>query len=242
MVFNVSGGFSAGAVTTPTINASGSVNAGSIEIMPPTGGSGQAFIDFHHNRATADYSARIITNGQGLEMAGGDFLAINGRVGGQGGLRCKAGYAGGFANNGFNAEWNTSSQMYLWIDNSPQCGWYGGQWQAASDKELKEDISYKTDADKALEEVVQWKPAVFSYKARGVIKKGAPQLGFIANDLIKVSPDVVNGEGLEEGADIEKGNPLEKAYSLDQMAIIAKMAQAIQALEKRVAELESKQE
>ena len=110
----------------------------------------------------------------------------------------------------------------------------------SSDKELKKDISYREDSFKALDEVCQWKVADFTYKARGILTESSGKLGFIANDLVKVSPETVKGEGVPEGADIEDNEVFAKAYTLDEVALIAKLTQAVQALTKRVEELEAK--
>jgi hypothetical protein len=69
--------------------------------------------------------------------------------------------------------------------------------------------------------------------------------GFIANDLVKVSPECVSG-GLPEDYDIEADPNNPDAYYLNQVPMIAKLTQAIQAQQKliddltaRVAALES---
>lgn len=128
----------------------------------------------------------------------------------------------------------------LYVDTT----WIGRvSFAVVSDKELKKDIVYRNDIDKALSEVSQWKVADFTYKERG---EHAPektnQFGFIANDLIEISPEVVKGYGLAEGADISNPEIAQCAYRLDETAIIAKLTQAIQALTKRVEELEAKLE
>jgi hypothetical protein len=45
--------------------------------------------------------------------------------------------------------------------------------------------------------------ADFKMKARGIIPETETMLGFIANDLITVSPECVSGKGLPEDYDIE---------------------------------------
>lgn len=42
------------------------MNPASIELFPPSGASHGGFIDFHFNRSSADYTSRIIENGQGI--------------------------------------------------------------------------------------------------------------------------------------------------------------------------------
>lgn len=94
-----------------------------------------------------------------------------------------------------------------------------------------------TKLQDALSEVEQWKPAMFAYKARGILPKSALQMGFIANDLVAVSPECVTGKGLGEEWD---ENAPEGAYELVPVAIMAKMARAIQQLSERLKELEAK--
>jgi len=147
------------------------------------------------------------------------------------GYRCqqgKSGYAG--SNNFYNFYWNSSSEVEVWIDTS-RVGKI--TLAAVSDKQLKEDISYVEED--ALSQVEQWKPAMFSYKARGILPKSALQMGFIANDLVAVSPECVTGKGLGEVWD---ENAPEGAYELVPVAIMAKMSRAIQQLSERVKQLE----
>lgn len=110
-----------------------------------------------------------------------------------------------------------------------------------SDRQLKKDIVYQTDIDRALAEVNQWQPVSYTYKARGEVPEIAGKFGFIANDLATVSPETVKGKGLEEGADIEDPEVFKDAYELDAIAMVAKLTLAVQALTKRVEELESAQ-
>ncbi|MXP48872.1 tail fiber domain-containing protein [Pantoea sp. Eser] len=107
---------------------------------------------------------------------------------------------------------------------------------STSDKGLNKDINYRDDATKALEEVLQWRPADFKMKARGIIPETADQLGFIANDLVKVSPECVGGKRLPEDYDIEADPNNSDAYFLNQVPMIAKLAQALQAQHKIISE------
>ncbi|EPT1451910.1 tail fiber domain-containing protein [Escherichia coli] len=225
--------------------SAGSVTANSIEIIPA---SGQAFIDFHHNGEKVDYTHRIITHTDGLhvEISGGygrDLIVTGGgRINADSGLACRAGKNRPSSVHGFNVEWNSASQMYLWIDDQAICFWNGSWASATSDRELKENIVYQTDAKKALNEVNAWKPASFVFKERGFIPKSEPILGFIANDLRDVTPEAVTGEGLTPDDDIHDSENFKKAYAIKEMALIAKLTLAVQALTERVAELEAKLE
>lgn len=126
----------------------------------------------------------------------------------------------------------------LWIDNTLVGRVAFGY---TSDRELKKDIVYHLNADKALAEVNQWQPVSYTYKARGEVREIAGKFGFIANDLVEVSPETVKGCGIEPGADIEDPEVFKDAYELDAVAMVAKLTLAVQALTKRVEELESAQ-
>lgn len=148
------------------------------------------------------------------------------------GIRGKQGASGVYESNSWQFYWNTSSQLEAWVDTS-KVG--NVTLSSTSDKGLKKDIKYRDDASKALEEVLQWRPADFKMKARGIIPESADQLGFIANDLIAVSPDCVSGKGLPESYDIEKDPNNPDAYYLNQVPMIARLAQAIQAQQEQIA-------
>ena len=111
----------------------------------------------------------------------------------------------------------------------------GAGIKATSDAELKNINAHVTDKQKALEEVLQWKPALFTYKERGVIPESEEILGFIANELIIPSPECVKGDGLKEGWD--ENNPT-GAYYLDETAMIAKLTGALQAQQEQIAVLQ----
>ncbi|MBZ6385549.1 MULTISPECIES: tail fiber domain-containing protein [Pantoea] len=192
--------------------------------------SSQPYIDFHHGKSTDDFTHRIITGDAGaLEFSHGTANAARFRV--AGGYQCRAGATGAYSGHCFNYNWNGSSQVEVWI-NADRVG--AITLAAVSDRALKKDITYRDDKDKALEEVMQWKPATFKMKARGIIPETADMLGYIANDLAAVSPECVTGEGLPDGYDLEKDPNPYGAYGLDQVAIMAKMTLAIQALEKQI--------
>lgn len=186
------------------------------------------YIDFHYGKSTADYTCRLINSAAGtLEIA--TPTDGNGRVRVNGGYQCRGGLAGSYNINSFNFFWNTGNALEAWVDTL-KIG--NVTVSSTSDKGLKKDIVYREDSTKALEEVLQWRPADFKMKARGIIPETPDQLGFIANDLVKVSPECVSGKGLPDDFDIEADPNNGDAYSLNQVPMIAKLTQAIHAQQK----------
>lgn len=144
------------------------------------------------------------------------------------GYRTAQGSAGAGGVNAFNFYW-TGSQLQAYIDSS-NVG--NVSLASTSDKGLKKGIKYREDASQALAEVLQWRPADFKMKARGIIPETAEQLGFIANDLVQVSPECVSGKGLPDDYDIDADPNNDTAYYLNHIPMIAKLAQALQAQQK----------
>lgn len=150
------------------------------------------------------------------------------------GYLSRSGTAGNAGLSAFNYCW-TNSGMEVWVDVT-NVGYIN--LNPASDAALKKDIDYVIPSDEdALNEVLSWRIARFKYKARGAIQESGEQFGFIANDLITISPACVKGEGLEEGYD--ENNPA-GAYYLDPIAMIAKLTLSIQELQKQIAELQDR--
>ena len=79
----------------------------------------------------------------------------------------------------------------------------GGTWVSGSDARLKRDIQPMTGY--GLSTVMQLKPVTYFYKAD---KTNHPEVGFIAQDVMKIIPEVVSGK---EG-DITKGESLGLSY------------------------------
>lgn len=139
-------------------------------------------------------------------------------------------------------DYGGGASVDLWVDNTR----FGAiQMGEVSDKWLKDNIEYLSDKNvmgdisattKALSEVMEWKPATFRFKKRGIIPESETRLGFIANDLVVTSPECVKGKGLEDGYD---ENDTTDAYSLDETAMIAKLTLSIQALQKQITELQN---
>ena len=198
--------------------------------------SSTPFIDFHFNKDTSDYNVRLINSSSGVLQLAGQMDAVAGFTS-RGGL-------GGATD--LNVPWN----FYWNYGGSAGLSGFVGTtnlgritFTTSSDRHLKKDIQYVATPDTALAEVLQWKPAHFKMKARGVIPESEDMLGFIANDLVTVSPECVGGSGLVDGYD--EDNPTD-AYYLKEVPMIAKLTQAIQAQQKliddltaRVAALES---
>ncbi len=161
----------------------------------------------------------------------------------EGGILCKAGINNFSAlRTGYFIDYE-SGPVALYID-STRTG--SIQLVTTSDKFLKKEIEYLSDKNvmgelsataTALSEVMEWKPATFKFKKRGIIPESETKLGFIANDLIIHSPECVKGKGLEEGFD---ENNTADAYSLDETAMIAKLTLSIQELQKQITELQGR--
>ena len=163
-----------------------------------------------------------------------NFLSYN-TIGVDGGAVIETGYSSGSSNFYFFASGSNPGGIRSSVKGDVQ-------FVTGSDKELKKDIEYRLDQEDALNQVNSWKVANFTYKSRFdvAIAERPNQLGFIANDLVKISPETVKGVGLKEGESLDNQEIFDRAYSLDQTALIAKLTQAVQALTKRVQELEAK--
>gem|GEM_PF-406811 len=217
------------------IRAGGANYAGGINIFR---GNGDANALWGLNCSDGNLNfARGDSAGRAIKMNDSVIHGLNGVLG-------KQGSDGPYQGNTWQFYWNISNQLEAWIDTS-KVGIVS--LSSTSDKGLKKDIKYRNDADTALGEVLQWRPADFKMKARGIIPETETMLGFIANDLIAVSPECVSGKGLPEDYDIEEDPNNPDAYYLNQVPMIAKLAQAVQAQQKlindltaRIAELEPK--
>lgn len=195
------------------------------------------YIDFHFNKTTDDYNVRLINSSSGV-------LQLLGQMDATAGFTSRSGVNGATdINVPWNFYWNYGGNIGL-------SGFAGTTnlgritFTTSSDRELKKNIRYANNAAESLAEVMGWMPAYFKMKARGVIPESDDMLGFIANDLITVSPECVGGSGLVDGYD--EDNPTD-AYYLKEVPMIAKLTQALQAQQKliddltaRVAELETK--
>ena len=188
------------------------------------------YIDFHYGSTSDDFNVRLINDSTGVLSLGGGRLDV-----GQG-YCIKGGINAARGGSVFNILWQSGTGVTVWID-STNMGVVN--FTATSDKGLKKDIEYVTDNPSALDEVLQWKPASFKYKARGIIEESDSKLGFIANDLVTASPECVTGEGLPDDYDIEADPNNQNAYQLDQIAMIAKLTMALQEQNKLIQQLQA---
>ncbi|WES67180.1 pyocin knob domain-containing protein [Superficieibacter sp. HKU1] len=168
----------------------------------------------------------------------GDGLYNNGRI------DCVRGYASrkgvgqnsAVTGNLYSFGWESTAKMGLYVDSST-IGFLA--MQSSSDRQLKKLIKYTPKKARlvALGELMQWATATFKFKARGdgLIPESDTKLGFIANDLKEVSPECVEGEGLAEGDELDPT----KAFSLDTVAMMAKMTLAMQAMEDQIIDLQN---
>ncbi len=182
------------------------------------------FIDFHFNKTADDYNVRLINNLSGVLQLSGQFDSTKG-------FMSRGGTDGPTdINVPWNFYWNYGGNIGL-------SGFAGTTnlgritFTTSSDRELKKNIRYANNAAESLAEVMGWMPAYFKMKARGVIPESDDMLGFIANDLITVSPECVGGSGLVDGYD--EDNPTD-AYYLKEVPMIAKLTQAVQAQQKLI--------
>ena len=150
------------------------------------------------------------------------------------GFKSHMGLGSASGNNLYCFGWD-GSRMVLYVDNTAVGSL---NTSSTSDRGLKKDIKYTALDERvvALDEVMRWATATFKMKARGdVIPESPEMLGFIANDLKAVSPECVSGQGLEEG---DEPDPL-KAYTLEPIAMMAKMTLAMQAMEDQITDLQN---
>lgn len=150
------------------------------------------------------------------------------------GFKSHMGLGSASGNNLYCFGWD-GARMVLYVDNTAVGSL---NTTSTSDRGLKKDIEYTPLDDRlvALDEVMRWATATFKMRARGdVIPESPEMLGFIANDLKAVSPECVSGQGLEEG---DEPDPL-KAYTLEPIAMIAKLTLAMQAQQDQITELQN---
>lgn len=194
---------------------------------------GQAII-----KSNANNSITFTINGSNdVCQVDGDGIYNNRTFNAVGGYASRKGLGtnGAFTGNYYGYGWD-NSKMNLYVDNSA----IGAlAMQSSSDRQLKKLIKYTPKKDRlvALGEVMQWATATFKFKARGdgLIPESDTKLGFIANDLKEVSPECVEGEGLAEGEELD---PI-KAFTLDTVAMMAKMTMAMQAMEDQITDLQN---
>jgi|GEM_PF-3769387 hypothetical protein len=129
---------------------------------------------------------------------------------------------------------NPHATLHFYV--SGLAGGHGG-WNEASDRRLKDNI---TGLNYGLSTIMKLNPVSFTMKSTG-----DKRLGFIAQDVRAIVPEVVNGT---EG-DLEKGETLSIVYSefvpvltkaiQEQQVLIEQQQQIIEALAKRIEALEN---
>jgi hypothetical protein len=96
----------------------------------------------------------------------------------------------------------------------------GLNWYSGSDRAYKKDIDY--DFNYGLDEINKLQPVYYVYKSD---KDNKRHVGFIAQDMIKVIPEVVSGE--------------DGSFGLDYAALTAVLTNAIKEQQKEIDELKS---
>ncbi|POP41731.1 hypothetical protein CHU32_25500 [Superficieibacter electus] len=183
-----------------------------------------------------DDNTFILTVGGNVDVCswGGNGLFLPQTLDCVRGFKSHMGIGSASGANNYCFGWD-GSRMVLYVDNTAVGSL---NTTSTSDRGLKKDIEYTPLDDRlvALEEVMRWATATFKMRARGdVIPESPEMLGFIANDLKAVSPECVSGQGLEEG---DEPDPL-KAYTLEPIAMMAKMTLAMQAMEDQITDLQN---
>ena len=115
-------------------------------------------------------------------------------------------------------------QVYFNGDGGAYCN--GSNWVGVSDKRLKRDIQPMTNY--GLKEVMQLKPVSYYFKND---KTNHREVGFIAQDMLQIIPEVVHGK---EG-DLDKGEILGLSYG----NLVPVLTKAIQEQQKEIDELKA---
>lgn len=110
-----------------------------------------------------------------------------------------------------------------------------GDWISGSDRNYKKNIEPLTRY--GLKEVLQLKPVTYIHKSDA---KNRIQIGFIAQEVKKVVPEVVEGEEGKMGMSYDRLVPVLVNAIKDQDAIIRTQEQKIKSLEERLNALEMK--
>ncbi|MBV7404553.1 tail fiber domain-containing protein [Enterobacter sp. ENT03] len=192
------------------------IGAGSLDLYA----SSLPNVAFYYGNA-ATYTSRFIEASAGVMalQAGGGIARL--RV--EGGIVCRAGLTGVSRPNCFNFDFSGGTLLYI---DQTLIG--SVNTSSVSDKRLKKEVVYQDDSDNiaAYEQVMQWRPATYRFKARGeLIPESDTKLGIIANDLVEISPECVDGHGLDDSYD--GINPY-NAFYLDHDAMLMKLTMAIQ--------------
>jgi len=130
--------------------------------------------------------------------------------------------------------YNTSGNFYVYANGNGTAYCNGTSWLTGSDERIKRDIQPLNQY--GLNQILQLKPVTFYYKND---KGNNKQVGFIAQEVQKIVPEVVSGK---EG-DLEKGETLGISYG-NMVPVLVKAIQEqqimIESLQKQINELKSK--
>ena len=121
----------------------------------------------------------------------------------------------------FNFSGNPSNTVSGWLEP------YGKGWKNSSDGRLKTDIE---EIDGILDKVVELKPSFFRFK--DVPEKKQKQIGFIAQDVEKIFPDLVTEKQGFKGLAYTDFGVLAIAAIKEQQSAITKLQQEIATLKK----------
>jgi hypothetical protein len=141
------------------------------------------------------------------------------------GYQCRAGIGGPGQSDVFNINW-TGANAQMWIDST-----FLGNFAYLSDPRIKQNV---VDAPAgALDRVRSWRIVEYEYKDVGIFKAdGVRRLGFLADQLQKITASAVHGEA---GALNAKGEIAPQ--TLEPIPLIAELAAAVQALSRMVADV-----
>jgi prepilin-type N-terminal cleavage/methylation domain-containing protein len=145
----------------------------------------------------------------GVQTAGADFFLGYRTDDSKGSLAAGASSVTVFR----SSAWAPSDSIHIYSNGNVKIG---GSVISASDRRLKKDILPLETAE-VVEQLQALKPASYHWKREGA--QPARQFGFIAQDVMEVWPNLVDGEGTDE-----------VPYSLNYDGLIAPLVVAVQTL------------
>jgi len=224
---NTTGGFNTAIGTNSLLNNNGNYNIamGSASLQGNTSGASNVAIGFNTNSSnTSGNNNTAVGNGSlGTNTTGSNNTAI-----GKGANVTSGGLTNATA-VGYNAQATASNSVILGDGTVSSIGGNVG-WTAASDVRIKKNI---TNTNYGLSTVMQLRPVEYN-----LISNDLKQVGFIAQEVKKLVPEVVTGK---EG-DLNKGEILGITYA-NLVPVLTKAIQEQQVIidnqNKRLSELES---
>jgi len=183
--------------------------------------SGYAYIDFIGDTTYSSYGLRIIRYNTGADAQSRIIHR------GAGLLVIQTVDSGNIVLTGGNVGIGTTAPTHLLhLSGGAYCD--GTTWVAGSDRAYKKDIDYNFKY--GLKAVEQLKPVYYVHKDD---KAGKRQIGFIAQDVKKVIPELVSGEEGSYGLNYGQFTSVLVSAIKEQQAIIESQEKRIKALEKR---------